>query len=201
MTAPFFKFGYFNDEVSLIVAFVIGIFFGLVLEKGGFGSARMLAAQFYFTDMRVFKVMFSAIVTAMIGLFYFSWIGILDLTLVYYGDTYLIPQLLGGLILGFGFVIGGYCPGTSAVAISTGRIDAIFYALGGMFGIFVFGEMFPYITDFFYSTAMGRLNLPTFLGINYGFIMLVVIFMAIGGFTAAEWAEKYMAGKQSKSRG
>ena len=70
MTAPFFKFGFFNDEVSLIVAFVIGIFFGLVLEKGGFGSARMLAAQFYFTDMRVFKVMFTAIVTAMIGLFY-----------------------------------------------------------------------------------------------------------------------------------
>ena len=59
MTAPFFKFGYFNDEVSLIIAFVIGIAFGFVLERGGFGSARMLAAQFYFTDMRVFKVMFT----------------------------------------------------------------------------------------------------------------------------------------------
>ncbi len=201
MTAPFYKFGYFNDEVSLIVAFIIGIFFGLVLEKGGFGSARMLAAQFYFTDMRVFKVMFTAIVTAMIGLFYFSWIGILDLSLVYYGDTYLIPQMLGGIILGVGFVVGGYCPGTSAVAISTGRIDAIFYALGGMFGIFVFGEMFPYILDFFYSTHMGQINLPTLLDINYGIIMLVVILMAIGGFTAAEWAEKLMMKKQTKAEG
>ena len=121
--------------------------------------------------------------------------------MVYYGETFLLPQLLGGLILGVGFVIGGYCPGTSAVAISTGRIDAIFYALGGMFGIFVFGEMFPYITDFFYSTPMGQINLPDLLGINYGIIMLLVILMAIGGFTAAEWAEKLMAEKQSKARG
>lgn len=201
MTLPLFKFGFFNDEVSLIVAFVVGIFFGLVLEKGGFGSARMLAAQFYFTDMRVFKVMFTAIVTAMIGLFYFSWMGFLDLSLVYMADTFLIPQMVGGLILGVGFVIGGYCPGTSAVAISTGRIDAIFYALGGMFGIFVFGEIFPYITDFFYSTAMGKINLPDLLGINYGIIMLVVILMAIGGFTAAEWAENLMAKKQNKAGG
>lgn len=201
MTAPFYKFGYFNDEVSLIVAFVIGLFFGFVLEKGGFGSARMLAAQFYFTDMRVFKVMFTAIATAMIGLFYFSWMGFLDLSLIYFGETFLLPQMLGGVILGVGFVIGGYCPGTSAVAISTGRIDAIFYALGGMFGIFVFGEIFPFITDFFYTTAMGRINLPELLGINYGIIMLAVILMAIGGFTAAEWAEKLMANKQSKVRG
>lgn len=195
MMAPFYKFGLFNDEVSLIVAFVIGIFFGFVLEKGGFGSGRMLAAQFYFTDMRVFKVMFTAIVVAMIGLFYLAWIGFLDLSLVYYGDTYLIPQIVGGLILGVGFVIGGYCPGTSAVAISTGRKDAIFYALGGMFGIFVFGEIFPYITDFFYSTHMGRINLPTLLDVSYGFVMLVVILIAIAGFTAAEWAEKIMAKK------
>jgi uncharacterized membrane protein YedE/YeeE len=139
---------------------VIGsIISDLSSKEGGFGSARMLAAQFYFTDMRVFKVMFTAIVTAMIGLFYFSWFGILDLSLVYYGDTFLLPQMIGGIILGIGFVIGGYCPGTSAVAISTGRIDAIFYALGGMFGILVFGEMFPYISNFFYSTPMGKINI------------------------------------------
>lgn len=196
MTAPFFKFGYFNDEVSLIVAFVIGIFFGFVLEKGGFGSARMLVAQFYFTDMRVFKVMFTAIVTAMIGLFYFAVIGYLDLSLVFFQDTYLLPQILGGLILGIGFVIGGYCPGTSAVAISTGRIDGIFYALGGMFGIFIFGEVFPYITDFFYSTYMGRLTIPELFGLNYGFVILLIVLMAIGGFTAAEWAENLMAKKR-----
>ncbi|VAX16980.1 hypothetical protein MNBD_IGNAVI01-1145 [hydrothermal vent metagenome] len=196
MTAPFYKFGFFNDEVSLIVAFVIGIFFGFVLERGGFGSGRMLAAQFYFTDMRVFKVMFTAIVTAMIGLFYLTWIGFLDLQLVYMSNTYLVPQIVGGLILGVGFVVGGYCPGTSGVAIATGRIDAIIYALGGLFGIFVFGEMFPWIEDFFNSTNMGRINIPTLFGIDYGIIVLVVILLAIAGFTAAEWGEKKMASKR-----
>ncbi len=198
MTAPFFKFGYFNDEVSLIIAFVIGIAFGFVLERGGFGSARMLAAQFYFTDMRVFKVMFTAIVTAMIGLFYLTWIGFLDLSLVYMSDTFLVPQIVGGLILGVGFVIGGYCPGTSGVAIATGRIDAIFYALGGMFGIFVFGELFPQIEEFFYSTHMGSVNIPTFFGISYGIIVLAVLLLAIAGFTAAEWAEKLLASKKGE---
>ena len=196
MTAPFYKFGFFDSEISLVVAFVIGITFGFVLERGGFGSGRMLAAQFYFTDMRVFKVMFSAIVTAMIGLFYLSWIGFVDLSLVYYGNTYMIPQIVGGLILGVGFVIGGYCPGTSGVAIATGKIDAMVYALGGFFGIFVFGELFPSISNFFYSTNMGRINLPEFFGMNYGFIMLIVILIAIAGFTAAEWGEKVMAKKK-----
>lgn len=196
MTAPFYKFGLFNDEVSFIIAFVLGLGFGFVFERGGFGSGRMLAAQFYFTDMRVFKVMFTAIVTAMIGLFFLSWIGYVDLSLIYFGDTYIIPQIVGGLILGVGFVVGGYCPGTSTVAIATGKIDAIFYLLGGAFGILVFGEVFPYISDFFYSTPMGRITLPELFGIDYGVIVFAVILLAIAGFTAAEWAERYMASKK-----
>lgn len=198
MTAPFFKFGYFNDEVSLIIAFVIGIGFGFFLERGGFGSARLLAAQFYFTDMRVFKVMFTAIVTAMIGMFYLSWIGFVDLSLVYYGTTYLAADILGGLILGIGFVIGGYCPGTSAVSISTGRIDGMFYALGGFFGIFVFGEAYPLMKDFLNSYSMGVINIPQWLDVNYGFILFIVILIAIAGFTAAEWGEKFMAKKRTE---
>jgi hypothetical protein len=197
MTAPFFKFGYFNDEVSLIIAFIIGIGFGFFLERGGFGSARLLAAQFYFTDMRVFKVMFTAIVTAMIGMFYLSWIGFVDLSLVYYGTTYLAADILGGLILGIGFVIGGYCPGTSAVSISTGRVDGIFYALGGFFGIFVFGEAYPVLENFVNSYSMGLINIPQWLGINYGIVLFFVILLAIGGFTLAEWGEKFMAKKKA----
>jgi hypothetical protein len=198
MTAPFFKFGYFNDEVSLVVAFIIGTGFGFFLERGGFGSARLLAAQFYFTDMRVFKVMFTAIVTAMIGVFYLSWIGWVDISLIYYGNTYLLAQIFGGLILGIGFVIGGYCPGTSAVSIATGRVDGIVYALGGFFGIFIFGEVYPMISGFVNSTYMGLINIPQLLDINYGFVLFAVILMAIGGFTAAEWGEKLMAKKRAE---
>ena len=198
MTAPFFKFGYFNDEVSLVVAFIIGIGFGFFLERGGFGSARLLAAQFYFTDMRVFKVMFTAIVTAMIGVFYLSWIGWVDISLIYYGNTYLLAQIFGGLILGIGFVIGGYCPGTSAVSIATGRIDGIVYALGGFFGIFIFGEVYPMIEGFVNGNYMGLINIPQLLNVNYGIILFAVILLAIGGFTAAEWGEKVMAKKRAE---
>ena len=67
MNAPLYKFGLFGMDVSLIVAFAIGIGFGFMLERGGFGSARILAAQFYLGNMRVIKVMFTAILTAMLG--------------------------------------------------------------------------------------------------------------------------------------
>src|SRR5512139_1709715 len=109
MSAPFFKYGLFGDETSLLVAFVLGIGFGFFLERAGFGSARKLVGQFYLYDMAVFKVMFSAIVTAMLGVTYLGWMGVLDLELVYLTPTYLLPQVVGGLLLGVGFVIGGYC--------------------------------------------------------------------------------------------
>jgi len=83
MSAPFYKYGLFGDETSLVMAFLIGIGFGFFLERAGFGNARKLAAQFYLYDMTVFKVMFSAIVTAMIGLYYLSVLGFVDLSLVY----------------------------------------------------------------------------------------------------------------------
>jgi uncharacterized protein len=196
--APFFKFGFFNDQVSLIIAVVIGIGFGFFLERAGFGSAKKLAAQFYFTDMAVFKVMFTAIVTAMLGLFYFSWLGWIDLSQVYIGDTYIVPMLLGGFILGVGFVIGGYCPGTSAVACSTGKIDGFFFVFGVMFGIFVFGELFPWISDFYNSTPMGRVTLPELFNISFGTIVFIIVLIAVGGFIGAEKVEKLMARKYAE---
>lgn len=200
MNAPFFKFDMFSVDFSLVVAFIIGIGFGFALERGGFGNARILASQFYFTDMRVLKVMFSAIVTAMLGVFFFVAFGWLDLSLVYYTDTNLIPQIVGGLILGIGFVIGGYCPGTSCVSAATGRIDGVVYLLGVMTGIFVFGEIFPWISDFYYSTNMGRVFLPDYLGLSYGMVVFLVVLMAVGAFAAAEWGEKKMAAKKLGER-
>jgi len=108
MMAPFFKYGMFGEETSLVVAFLIGIGFGFFLERAGFGSARKLVSQFYLNDLAVFKVMFTAIVTAMLGVTYLGWAGWLDLSLVYLVPTYLGPQVIGGLILGVGFVVGGF---------------------------------------------------------------------------------------------
>jgi uncharacterized protein len=196
MIAPFFKFGMFSEEFSLIVAFIIGIGFGFFLEKGGFGSSRKLAAQFYFTDLTVFKVMFTAIVTAMLGVFYLSVIGFVDFSLIFTTDTYLIPQVVGGLILGFGFVVGGYCPGTSVVGCASGRIDAMVYLGGFFFGTFALGFVFPLIEGFYTSTAMGRINLSELLNIPYGILVFAVVIMALGGFLGAEWLEKKFNAKK-----
>ncbi len=201
MIAPFHKYGLFGDFTSLIIAFLVGIGFGFFLERAGFGNARVLAAQFYFTDLRVFKVMFTAIVTAMLGIFYLSWIGLLDLSLVYISDTYLLPQIAGGLILGVGFVVGGYCPGTSAVSTATGRIDGAVYLLGMIAGLVVFAELFPLVEGFYSATPMGRITLPELFHLPSGLLVFLVVLMAVGGFAGATWAEKTMAARKGAPKG
>ena len=193
MNAPFYKFAAFGDEASLVVAFVIGIGFGFFLERAGFGSAKKLTSQFYLDDLAVFKVMFTAIVTAMLGVFYLSWLGLMDLSLVDLVTTNLWPQIVGGLVLGFGFVIGGYCPGTSMVAAVTGRIDGMIFILGVMAGIIAFGEAFPLLKGFYGSGDFGRLTLPQAFHLPYGLVVFLVVVMAVGGFAGAGWVERRFA--------
>ena len=193
MNAPFYKFGAFGDEASLVVAFVIGIGFGFFLERAGFGSAKKLTSQFYLDDLAVFKVMFTAIVTAMLGVFYLSWLGLMDLSLVDLVTTNLWPQIVGGLVLGFGFVIGGYCPGTSMVAAVTGRIDGMVFILGVMAGVIAFGEAFPLLKGFYESGDFGRLTLPQAFHLPYGLVVFLVVVMAVGGFAGAGWVERRFA--------
>ena len=190
MIAPFYKFGLFGDDTSLIVAFVIGLGFGFFLERAGFGNARLLAAQFYFRDLRVLKVMFTAIVTAMVGVYFLSRLGLLDLSQVYLVPTFLVPQIVGGLLLGFGFVIGGYCPGTSCVSAATGRVDGVVYVLGMFAGLLGYGEVYPHFAGWTVSTPMGQITLARLFDIPYGVLVAAVVVMALGAFVAAEWAEK-----------
>lgn len=197
MMAPFFKYGLFGESLSLVVAFLVGIGFGFFLERAGFGSSRKLAAQFYFTDMTVFKVMFTAIVTAMLGVYYLSVFGVMDLSLVYLTPTFLVPQIVGGLVLGAGFVVGGYCPGTACVGVATGRIDALVLFVGIFAGIFGFNELYPLVSGFYNSTDMGQLTLPQVTGLPYGLLVFAVVLMALGGFAGAEWVEKRMASRNA----
>lgn len=190
MTAPLFKYGAFGEQASLVFAFLIGIGFGFFLERGGFGSARKLVAQFYLTDLAVFKVMFTAIVTAMLGVTYLAWIGVLDLSLVYLERTYIVPQVAGGLLLGIGFVAGGYCPGTSITAAVTGKLDALLYMLGILAGTVLFALLLPSLGGFFTAGDMGEVTIPGFFDLPYGLVVLAVVLMALGGFYAAGLVER-----------
>ena len=129
MIAPFYKAGAFSEETSLVLAFALGLGFGWFLERAGFGSAKKLTSQFYGNDMSVFKVMFTAIITAMAGVTLLSAMGVLDRSQIYLVPTFLVPQLVGGLIFGVGFITGGYCPGTCIAGIATGHKDAAMYGL------------------------------------------------------------------------
>jgi uncharacterized membrane protein YedE/YeeE len=195
VNAPFYKFGLFGDEISLVVAFAIGIGFGFFLEQAGFGSARKLTDQFYFEDLAVFRVMFAAIVTAMLGLFYLAWLGHVDLSLVHLVPTFLLPQIVGGLLLGIGFVVGGYCPGTSVVAAATGRLDALFNIAGILLGTLAVGTLWPWIEGFVDATPMGPLTLPEVLGLSPGPVVFLVVLMALGGFWGAAALERKLGGR------
>jgi uncharacterized membrane protein YedE/YeeE len=188
--APFYKYGFFGDEMSLVLAFLLGTGFGFFLERAGFGSARKLAAQFYLYDMSVFKVMFTAIVTAMLGVTYLGWIGWLDLSLVYLVPTHLLPQIVGGLVLGVGFVVGGYCPGTSVASLATGRVDGFVYAFGIGAGTLVYAEVFPWIKGFVNSNAMGQVTLPEVFDLPWGLVVFAVVLIAVAGFSAATLVER-----------
>lgn len=190
MSAPLFELGAFGDGTSLIVALIIGVAFGWFLEQGGMGNARKLAGQFYLTDLTVFKMLFSAVITAMLGLFWLHRVGVLELSLVYVPPTWILPQLLGGLIFGVGFVMGGLCPGTSCVAISTGRKDGLALLAGMFAGIFVFGELFAALQHVYDATPAGTLTLPQLTRIAYPVIVALVTLFGVIAFTLAERIER-----------
>ncbi len=190
MNAPFYQYGLFGNDTALILAVVIGIGFGFFLEQAGFGSGVKLAQQFYFRDLTVFKVMFTAIITAMLGLFWLSWFGVVDLTLVRVLPTYLIPQTVGGIVFGVGFVMGGYCPGTCAVAAVTGKLDAVVHLFGMFAGIFLFAEIFPWIETWYVSTPMGAVTLSEFWNLSHGMTVLLIVGAALVGFYGAEKLEQ-----------
>jgi hypothetical protein len=193
MRAPFFDYGFIGDEAGLIVGFLIGLGFGFSLERAGFGSARKLMAQFYLTDMAVLKVMFTAVVTAMLGVTYLAWMGWLDVQLVYLVPTFIWPQIVGGLLLGMGFVIGGYCPGTSVAGIATGKLDALVNLLGVGAGMLVFAVAFPALQGFYESGALGELTLSDVFHVRAGVVVFGVVLMGLGAFQLAAFAERRFA--------
>ena len=190
MKAPFFEYGLFSESTSLAIALVIGIAFGITLEQSGMGNARKLAGQFYLRDLTVFKVMFTAILTAMLGVFWLGWLDVLDISKIYVPETFLVPQLVGGIVFGAGFALAGLCPGTSCVAAASGRIDGFAVVIGMFAGVFATGLAFSRIAAFYVSTSRGVFTLPDLLGINQGIIVFGIVLIAIAGFKAADFIEQ-----------
>lgn len=192
---PLVPFGFIGNEFNYIIALVIGFFFGYILESAGFSNSRKLAGVFYGYDFVVLKVFFTAAVTAMIGLIFLSYFGWLDMSVVYINPLYLWPAIVGGAIMGVGFIIGGFCPGTSITAASIGRIDGIVFVMGIMAGVFLFAEGFDFYKDFYTSSAMGSVRVFDSLGISQGTFAFALIVMAVVAFAITSKIEKNVAAK------
>ena len=183
MTLPLSSSFEFTLGVDLALAFILGGGFGFCLERAGFGSARKLTAVFYLYDMAVVKVMFTAIVTAMAGLFALSAAGVLDMAELYVEPTSYAAQAIGGLVFGAGFIIGGYCPGTSIAAVATGRKDGLAFALGMLAGVLAYVELTPGIDGWIKANTQGEMTLPSVTGVGMGwYVLAFVAFLTFAGW-------------------
>jgi uncharacterized protein len=179
-----------SANTNLFLAFIIGIGFGFILEQSGFSSSRKLAGVFYGYDTVVLKVFFTAAITAMLGLLFFSLFGWVDLNLVYVNPTYLTSAIIGGVIMGAGFIIGGYCPGTSFCGASIGKIDAFVFIGGLLLGVLIFGLGYNLWEGMYMAKFLGSPKISETLGLTDGVFAFLLIIIALAMFRGAEWAEK-----------
>lgn len=185
-----------SENTNLFLAFIIGIGFGFVLEQSGFSSSRKLAGVFYGYDTVVLKVFFTAAITAMLGLLFFSLFGWIDLDLVYINPTYLTSAIVGGIIMGAGFIIGGFCPGTGVCGASIGKIDGIVFVIGLFLGVLIFGLGYNLWDGLYMSKFLGSPKISQYLGLSDGLFALFLILIALAMFTVGEWAEKKFPGQE-----
>lgn len=191
--APFSKVAEWGSTTEALVAILLGFGFGFMLEKGGFGNSRVLAGQWYGYNFAVLRVMFTAIVVSMVGLFGLRYLGVVNFELVYVNETFLWPQIVGGLIFGVGFVVGQFCPGTAFVACATGKVDALTYIGGFLAGIVAFGFAFPAFQGLYESGKMGRVLLSDWLHLPAGVIVFAVVLVALGAFAFTHFLDKKLA--------
>ena len=178
------------EWLNLLIGFIIGIGFGFALEQGGFSSSRKLAGMFYGYDTTVLKVFFTASIVALVGSQFLSFFGLLDLSLVFVNPYYIGAALIGGVIMGAGFIMGGFCPGTGICALSIGKIDAFVFLFGGLVGAFLFAETYPIIESIAIGGYKGPMKVDEWLGVSPGVFTLILIMAAVLLFWVAELAEK-----------
>lgn len=173
-----------------LFAVILGMGFGFALESSGFSSSRKIIGTFFGYDFVVVKVFFTAAIVASIGLLYFSYLGLVDFSTLYIQPTFLASAIVGGIIMGVGFAMGGFCPGTSLCATAVGRIDGLVF-FGGMFiGVFMFSEAFPLFENLFYSGSQGAKMINMVFGISPELFTFLLVLAAVGMFMGASWIEK-----------
>ena len=189
-----------SDQLNLVIALAIGFLFGFVLEQAGFSSSRRLVGVFYGYDLTVLRVFFTAAVTAASGVLILAAAGLLDLTAIFVNPTWLTPAIVGGVLMGLGFLLGGFCPGTSVCAMAIGKVDAMAFVGGSFLGVFAYAELFPRFAAFADSTSLGAAKVYESLGISPGLFVLLLAAAAVLAFTVGGIVERKVAPDAAPSR-
>lgn len=180
---------------EILSGLLLGASFGFILERAGFGNPNKLTGQFRLTDWSVFKVMFTAIVFAAVGLLILENFGYVDSGSLFVPPAFLGAAALGGALVGAGFAVGGYCPGTSVVGLMSGRIDAAIFLLGLLIGTVIFAGIYPNIE---FLTSLGEYTnadtLTDAFHISGLTIDMGMVVAAIGVFILGSWMEKKSKG-------
>ncbi len=187
---PLIPLGQIATGWDFVIALLIGIAFGFILESTGFSSSRNIAGVFYGYNFVVLRVFFTAVIVAMIGLQYFDYMGWIDLNLIYILPTYVNSMIIGSVLMGLGFVLGGFCPGTSYTAIAIGKLDAIVFTAGLFLGIFMFSELFPLLENLYYGESLGNVTISEILGVSNGLITFLFVIVALIAFYVTWLIEK-----------
>ncbi|HNV68329.1 MAG TPA: rhodanese-like domain-containing protein [Candidatus Ozemobacteraceae bacterium] len=192
MIDTFFSLDALGSPIALFISLLIGLGFGLSLEQAGFGSSRRLAGIFYFRDMTVLKVMFTAVLTAMLGLSWLLAAGLIKLDSINLLETIYGAQIIGGLLLGIGFVMGGWCPGTAAVGLASGSLDALLFLFGAMGGAVIFNEWYPRLAEYVNWGNQGVLFVYDTLGTTRPVFALAFTAVGVAAFWGSEFLEEYV---------
>lgn len=177
---PLFTTGSISYDLNLFYAIFIGVAFGYILERAGFGKSTHIAPIFYFKNLRVAETMVSAILTAGAWLAFAVYNGWIDYNQVFIPATYVWPYLVGGIIFGLGMVMAGWCPGTAIVGFASGKIDAAVFMLGMIAGMYVYFDQFDKFSDFANGSYLGRFTIDKLVGGNVYTSFLVTVLLGIG---------------------
>ncbi|MDD5210640.1 MAG: YeeE/YedE thiosulfate transporter family protein [Elusimicrobiales bacterium] len=183
-----------SANLNYIAALLIGVLFGMILEQAGFSSTKKLVGLFYGYDFTVLRVFFTAGVTAMLGVIALEHFGLLDLSLVYVNPTFIWSAMAGGLIMGLGFVLGGFCPGTSVCAAAIGKLDAMVFIIGAFLGVLLFAETYPAWEHLYKAGSWGSPRIFETLGISQSLFAFLLAAVALLAFWAVSIIENKVNG-------
>ncbi len=164
---------------SFIVAFVLGLAFGFALNKAGLTKYHKIVNVFRFTDMAVLKFMMTALVVSMSGLYLLRGLGLV--TFPAPPATYVVGNLVGGLIFGVGMAMAGFCPGTAAAGTGDGKLDYLIPGvLGFLTGAAIYGLTYQQVQPAIMAIAnYGNVVIPDLWNLSPFLTVLLFALMSL----------------------